>query len=143
MPTLAEEKLLIPKGSLAGEEKGLVTPGTLAAVILLGSLGGRVGGGKIRAGVAWGVLTALGGLIMGVPIDCVLGLLVVTPVPLGLKSSEVSELSPVSPVPARGSKSSSLRSSRVIVSNLVTGASKFISLSAWESIAESSDTSNL
>jgi len=66
---LAEEKLLIPKGSLAGEEKGFVTPGTFAAVILLGSLGGRVGGGKMRVGVAWGVLTALGGLIIGVPID--------------------------------------------------------------------------
>ena len=66
---MAEEKLLIPKGSLAGEEKGFVTPGTLAAVILLGSLGGREGGGRIRVGVAWEVVTALGGFIIGVPID--------------------------------------------------------------------------
>ena len=69
--------------------------------------------------------------MIGVDIDPVLGLLV-PGVPLGLKSSEVSELSPVSTglLPAfLGSKSSSLRSSKVIVSSLVTGASKLISLS--------------
>ena len=151
-------KLLIPKGSLAavlrpgvsrgatGAEKGLVVEGGeligLPAT-LLGSRGARVGGGARRAGTGAGAWIKelneeiLGFFLWMLPTWCTASAGFITgpawraAEPLGLKSSEVSEESPELPwSKARGSKSSSFRSSRVTVSSPVWAVieSKLMSL---------------
>ena len=114
---LPAAKLLIPKASLA-EVKGLLMTG--APLILVGSLAGKEGGGRI---LAPGVVMAGGADTGGVEDTVKAG----NPDPRGLKSSD-SELSLVLST-ALGSKSSSFKSSRVMWSSLLMGSSKFINLS--------------
>merc|ERR1719186_721904 len=92
---------------------GVLGVATDTELIFVGSRGGRAGGGRIAGVVAAGLERTFSGGENG------------GGAALGLKSSPLSLESP----PALGSKSSSLRSSSVMASILLMGASRLMSSS--------------